>query len=1220
MSVSGSLMGYGGDNNCSMDSSCNGGGKKSKALLNVTTSSKQCSSLNSSMSNSVVTSASSNAAKQQQRRTNCRQPQQMLAKHRLHLNTLWSIWYGILVTLFQGYLVVQGAHRFLSCTLITWKMDEPSLELDIQLILCGVVVLCLPLFLASSLFKVGNFANDGFKLGNSEKSCSAQPDDGLEEEATGGTLRTLWTHGGPTSSFIHIMTALCLLVPRLLLESRLIQDGFLPRENIWRTELDFMVTHKDRLVVLSFMTQPYQNLSTEHPNQSISDLIDTRFLNPNVFDESRVIEKYREEYEEDDMDDDLYDLSNPGLDNESAITFSTGSSNNFSEDYATDPTKGYQNPIKIESTLETTVEITTFTPSVTSQSSSKRGRHGKKGSKQKNRNRGKGISSSEEDRRYEIKSDEIEFDKFDDASPIFEGVQPQQRPKKPNSRRTTTENPTFDPPRSTRGPKRVKDSNIHILKPERVPENALPSTPVSTNSKIYEIKPSPAGKNLSRKSREHSAADLEFEIQSVDEDDFIIRDEETGEIVRPSYLQAVPENISLEYKELHGVAGFIQRILGNQEVFDQTKWHHIPSLEFLNLALALLVWSVRYPSVFWNTSKTFSIIFSIQMVANALDILLCYAGVSVLYKHDIVADRLPMNAPPLLLNGCVTIALFLLAVLLIISSSMILYLYGHGRLTVVMRDRRMITIKGDVWSYFAHCASFCFVLAVAVVKAPIMHDLSATYKGSLDGAVLAAALGSVIHIFVWIVLWLGLTAKRRWVFKLPPMESPSVMQPLLTSPRGDGGTTSDGSGDEVIYWPKIGPSSPKLKVTFNEVPSTSDEVNEHGGKRCTSNGGQLRVSTTAGEPDDGDYATLRGPNGDLLHLSHHITEEYMCNDHADDTSEEGKLLECVRDDSVTYASTRDLEPPMSSATMSPANSYITSPEHMMSPLAPVSVTVHSNEVHLSSATPRLIRRADSGMPAEALTPRSDTETESSTSPPERASSESSGVHSSEETKDEVVIRPRSTPYKSIIKPAQPAIQEEPFGRSTNMRMSSFIADTGGSSATLPIVRNNNNEQLKQELPYCSTMPLPPSHHHPQYKPQLYTPQNGSKAQIPQHTTLPNGIMNQQSPYQSSAFLRRMPQNQSQYASPKQHESPYAHGGHRTFSKLINDPLNNMPPPPPPLSSFASGNSSTVTLMEDRDSANYSMISDQDREMYMNATQLQQLQHQQQLHHQMQMQH
>lgn len=51
----------------------------------------------------------------------------------------------------------------------------------------------------------------------------------------------------------------------------------------------------------------------------------------------------------------------------------------------------------------------------------------------------------------------------------------------------------------------------------------------------------------------------------------------------------------------------------------------------------------------------------------------------------------------------------------------------------------MISTKsGDTWAYFAHCASLCFVLAVAVVKAPLMHDFSAIYRGSLDGAVLAA--------------------------------------------------------------------------------------------------------------------------------------------------------------------------------------------------------------------------------------------------------------------------------------------------------------------------------------------------------------------------------------------------------------------------------------------------------------------------------------------------
>lgn len=55
------------------------------------------------------------------------------------------------------------------------------------------------------------------------------------------------------------------------------------------------------------------------------------------------------------------------------------------------------------------------------------------------------------------------------------------------------------------------------------------------------------------------------------------------------------------------------------------------------------------------------------------------------------------------------------------------------------------------------------------------------------------------------------------------------------------------SGEEPIYWPKLQPNSPKLKVTFNEVtsmsppPSSSTDPNqqhqtyilggEHGGKR-----------------------------------------------------------------------------------------------------------------------------------------------------------------------------------------------------------------------------------------------------------------------------------------------------------------------------------------------------------------------------------------------------
>lgn len=69
-------------------------------------------------------------------------------------------------------------------------------------------------------------------------------------------------------------------------------------------------------------------------------------------------------------------------------------------------------------------------------------------------------------------------------------------------------------------------------------------------------------------------------------------------------------------------------------------------------------------------------------------------------------------------------------------------------------------------------------------------------------------------------------------------------QPLLMSPRINRQHLANsphhgshtGSGEETIYWPKLTPNSPKLKVTFNDVPSTLydpavDAVTEHDGKR-----------------------------------------------------------------------------------------------------------------------------------------------------------------------------------------------------------------------------------------------------------------------------------------------------------------------------------------------------------------------------------------------------
>ena len=56
------------------------------------------------------------------------------------------------------------------------------------------------------------------------------------------------------------------------------------------------------------------------------------------------------------------------------------------------------------------------------------------------------------------------------------------------------------------------------------------------------------------------------------------------------------------------------------------------SPEFINYGLALLVYSVRYPAVFWNTNKGFSFLFSLQLLANSFQNLLALGGISIMYK------------------------------------------------------------------------------------------------------------------------------------------------------------------------------------------------------------------------------------------------------------------------------------------------------------------------------------------------------------------------------------------------------------------------------------------------------------------------------------------------------------------------------------------------------------------------------------------------------------
>ncbi|KAL1461674.1 hypothetical protein WDU94_013546 [Cyamophila willieti] len=155
---------------------------------------------------------------------------------RSHLNSLWSLWYGICITCLNIYIALQCTKRFLDYIELAWPiaLTPPKSELHAYIILTGTATVLLPFFLATTVFKIGNLANDGFKIGQSLSTCSFDPTSTVRLVSP-SVCRAFWKHSGPTCVILHIIIALCLLLPKLMMEARLIQAGFLSKAVYVRT-------------------------------------------------------------------------------------------------------------------------------------------------------------------------------------------------------------------------------------------------------------------------------------------------------------------------------------------------------------------------------------------------------------------------------------------------------------------------------------------------------------------------------------------------------------------------------------------------------------------------------------------------------------------------------------------------------------------------------------------------------------------------------------------------------------------------------------------------------------------------------------------------------------------------------------------------------------------------------------------------------------------------
>lgn len=103
------------------------------------------------------------------------------------------------------------------------------------------------------------------------------------------------------------------------------------------------------------------------------------------------------------------------------------------------------------------------------------------------------------------------------------------------------------------------------------------------------------------------------------------------------------------------------------------------------------------------------------------------------------------------------------------SNKKFFFLFRFNAFLNTERERKVVVLRegrNSGWGYFTHCAALCVLLALAVCHAPLLHDYTVVYRGSLDGAILACVVAAILHLFLWVLVWLILTVKQHWVFRL----------------------------------------------------------------------------------------------------------------------------------------------------------------------------------------------------------------------------------------------------------------------------------------------------------------------------------------------------------------------------------------------------------------------------------------------------------------------
>ncbi|GMT35103.1 hypothetical protein PFISCL1PPCAC_26400, partial [Pristionchus fissidentatus] len=227
-------------------------------------------------------------------------------------------------------------------------------------------------------------------------------------------------------------------------------------------------------------------------------------------------------------------------------------------------------------------------------------------------------------------------------------------------------------------------------------------------------------------------------------------------------------------------------------------------LEFVNLVVALIAFSVVYPSVFWRVSKCFSLLFSFHLLINSICLIFSYLAFSVLYRiQETNVDSVrPVGYGQYLVSlrqfnylyhPIGIIVAFVGSTILTQIAPITLYAYGYNKYLINVLNcqakNNMRAQAGGSQSeystynrgripyrpthaqlccdgYGPHVVAIAILAVICLLKAPIIYALMIIYQNDDRTLLLVCICTEISYLFSWILLWIGLTLKREWNFNI----------------------------------------------------------------------------------------------------------------------------------------------------------------------------------------------------------------------------------------------------------------------------------------------------------------------------------------------------------------------------------------------------------------------------------------------------------------------